>query len=239
MEHPRINEIDEYWRDRLGCNIDDLRRVGTTIHVRKDEKNVNYILLFRTKSASIVKVNPQHLSTVTRAFEGISQTAYLTAAQLQSLLKGLSIKIRVPEYAYYLGLDNFQPVKSAHVRQLNASDRESLENLQNACTSKETELGEVEIHHPAIFGCFVDNQLVAAASLIFDGEIIADVGALTHPNFRGCGFGKTVVTALCQWGLEQHRILQYWTMHSNVNSMKLALSLGFSKYATEELLYLV
>ncbi|WP_193197600.1 hypothetical protein [Nostoc sp. MG11] len=152
MEHSRLSEIDEYWANRLGCNIYDLQRIGTTVHVREDRKNANYILLFRTECASIVKVYPQHLSTVIRALEGISQTAYVTAEQLQFLFKRMSTKIETPEYVYYLSPERFKRVKKkADVRQLTASDSANLKSLQNSCTNKEIELGEVEIHHPAIF----------------------------------------------------------------------------------------
>ena len=84
----------------------------------------------------------------------------------------------------------------------------------------------------------VSRLLLAVAAFIFDGDVIADVGVITHPHHRGKGLGKSIVLELVRYGIEQRRIVQYTTQEQYVSSKRLAESIGFWLYAVEEGLYL-
>ncbi len=121
-------------------------------------------------------------------------------------------KVSPAEKVLYLNPAEFRPFIKPEVRQLSAADSHDLTVMHQGCSLAEQQAGEVNIDHPAIFGAYAGNRLAAAASLIDQGQGIADVGVLVHRDFRGQGYGRAVVSALSQWGLDNERIVQYWRL---------------------------
>jgi predicted GNAT family acetyltransferase len=58
------------------------------------------------------------------------------------------------------------------------------------------------------------------------------VGILTHPEYRGQGYGKAVVSAMTEYGIGSGGVLAYRTLSSNNPSVGIARSLGYQEYAT-------
>jgi len=54
---------------------------------------------------------------------------------------------------------------------------------------------------------------------------------LTHPAHRGSGLGRNVVSEVVRRALAQHQLLLYQTLESNVAAVRLALGLGYTRYA--------
>jgi hypothetical protein len=84
------------------------------------------------------------------------------------------------------------PTPDSRIRLLSNSDHPALDDLMAACTKEERELGNVCLDQEFSLGLFKNTYLLAAASLIFDGDEIADVGVITHPQYRRSGLGKSV-----------------------------------------------
>jgi RimJ/RimL family protein N-acetyltransferase len=82
-----------------------------------------------------------------------------------------------------------------------------------------------------VFGCFVDEVLAAAGMLEPWGARLRHVGILTHPGYRGRGYGKAVVSAMTAHGLAAGGVLQYRTLQANLPSVGIARALGFQRFA--------
>jgi predicted GNAT family acetyltransferase len=54
---------------------------------------------------------------------------------------------------------------------------------------------------------------------------------VTHPAFRGNGYGRAVVSAMTRAALDEGAIPHYQTLASNTASRAIARSLGFTEYA--------
>jgi len=247
MDHPRLEEIHAFWAQTLGCEPGDLTRPGTRLVHFAEWGNTNRVSILRREGASIVLLAPGLLDTLLQAVqwhEELSKSVPsrapgktcpgITTRDLQALLGEARISPRPSDHLYYLTLEAFRPFEAGVVRQLGREDAALLEELNAACTPHDRRQGEVEIDHPVVVGCFDDGRLAAAASFIFYGEAVADVGVITHPEARGRGFGKAAVTGLSRWGLEHGRILQYRAAVSNPGSIHIAESLGYGLYALEE-----
>jgi predicted GNAT family acetyltransferase len=119
------------------------------------------------------------------------------------------------------------------LRKLSGEDASAMAALHEACSAEEVEEGYVEVTHQIAFGCFQSEQLVAASSG-YERTGFLDIGVLTHPGFRKKGLGKSVVGALCAWGIEKHIIPQYRHDALNLNSQHVAESLNFKPYFKTE-----
>ena len=105
--------------------------------------------------------------------------------------------------------------------------------LHAANTPEDVDEGYVEVTHQIAFGCFLDEQLVAAASG-YERTGFLDIGVLTHPEFRKKGLGKSAVGALCDWANQNGMIAQYRHDVLNTSSQNVARSLNFQMYFKSE-----
>jgi len=80
--------------------------------------------------------------------------------------------------------------------------------------------------------------MVACASL-YDWRGFGDPGVLVHPDYRKRGLGKAVVSPICQWVLNQGRVMNYRCGSRNTGSARIAKSLGFTQYFEIEVFKLV
>ena len=58
------------------------------------------------------------------------------------------------------------------------------------------------------------------------------IGVVTHPAYRGRGYGRAAVSAATARGLEAGFIVLYQTLLANAPSVALATELGYQPYAT-------
>jgi predicted GNAT family acetyltransferase len=81
-------------------------------------------------------------------------------------------------------------------------------------------------------GVFAGGDLVALAGYEVLGSTIAHISVITHPAFRGRGFGRSTVSHLARVALAAGLVPQYRTLESNRASIRVAESLGFVHYAS-------
>ena len=71
---------------------------------------------------------------------------------------------------------------------------------------------------------------MAAAEIGAGGDRLLHIGILTHPAYRGRGFGKAVVSAMTTYGLATGAVVQYRTLAGNLASVAIAHALGFQDF---------
>jgi predicted GNAT family acetyltransferase len=67
-------------------------------------------------------------------------------------------------------------------------------------------------------------------------EWCTGIGVLIHPNYRGRGLGKAVVSALCEWCIENDVVPMYRVFSDHDHSRRIARALGFREMVTIETL---
>jgi RimJ/RimL family protein N-acetyltransferase len=83
---------------------------------------------------------------------------------------------------------------------------------------------------PPVFGCYAAETLAAAGMLEPWGARLLHVGIVTHPAYRGRGYGKAVVSAMTTHGLTTGAVVQYRTLAANRASVAIAQALGFQRF---------
>jgi predicted GNAT family acetyltransferase len=94
----------------------------------------------------------------------------------------------------------------------------------------EWEHGGSPIEHPCS-GVFVRDQLASLAGYEIWSGGIAHISIVTHPEFRGDGYGRSAVAHLMERVIGAGLLPQYRTLEANGASMRLAEALGFQRYA--------
>jgi RimJ/RimL family protein N-acetyltransferase len=115
-------------------------------------------------------------------------------------------------------------------RLLGPSGGAPLAELERACSATEWAHGGP----PAgadVAGAFADGQLAAAAGYEVWGGTVAHILVVTHPQYRGRGYGRAAVARIAAHAVSRGLLPQYRTLAANQASIRIAEALGFELYA--------
>lgn len=235
------HEIHLKWTQHFGCPVTAVQESGTTLLPDEKYRGEKVVDLCYIGRHTFIQLDPAYLPPLVRALDVLPQDASLTGDDLRRLWGTGAIKSSDRGLFFYLyppDLPNYLPAATYTLRQLTLADQAAMEDLHAALTPAEVEEGSVEVNHEVAFGCFLNDQLVAASSG-YRRTGFMDIGVLTHPGFRRRGLGKAVVGRLCDWSIRQGVIAQYRCDAANSGSRAVAAALNFRLYFRSEDLWLV
>ena len=123
------------------------------------------------------------------------------------------------------------------VRQLSSTDADAalFARFQSSASEQDLDDAYVELDHWAVFGAFVQDRLVTAASMYPWGDSrLADLGVLTLPEYRRQGHARAVVRALCRYAVQKGYEPQYRCQLDNHASLAVAATAGLTHFGTWE-----
>lgn len=135
-----------------------------------------------------------------------------------------------PASVRYADVSDFLLQEEQGARPLTPADNDALRELSVEVGEDAWENSGIAFDRVPIFGIYVKDALVAAASYERWGERILHVGVVTHPEHRGQGYGLGVAAATTAHALEAGGIAQWQTLESNAPSVSIAKHLGFKPY---------
>lgn len=205
---------------------------GPLVQVREDENlHAHYPVAAYSIGGYLYVMLAPFLMPGKEMLEGLPPSA--SAMKIISILmEGVQMQPDASGF-YTVDPDHLQPASppaGAVIRPLTAADAGIWEEMLSACNPLDREAGALSLEDPLILGCFDETgTLASAASFWYWGKNLADIGVLTHPDRRGRGFGRAVVSALCREGFATGRNIQYRCDDKNEGSVALCKSLGFVK----------
>lgn len=226
-ENNLITVADNYWATHLGITRDQLFSKAVDLISHRGELS-DYPGIFALFREGMVIVSLPNRAEFRRTLSSRLSTNLSPATLVEALEPYASKFIGPALLAYASGI----PSSSHPVRELTRKDEPAINTLQIACDDTEWEHGGPGDLTRSASGIFYDNQLVALASYEIWGNSIAHISIVTHPEYRGRGFGASAVAHIAARALADGLLPQYRTLESNAPSMRIARALGFTKYAS-------
>ena len=163
------------------------------------------------------------------------------AADLSARIERSGISLNDPDHLFYLTLDDQAVLRressGAETRQLTAADAALFEDFTSEAPEDDLDEAFVELDHWLVFGTFIDDKLVSAASMYpWSGTQLADLGVITLPAFRGRGLARVTVRAMSAEALRREYEPQYRCQLDNAASVALARAAGFTRWGTWEVI---
>jgi GNAT superfamily N-acetyltransferase len=233
--------IKGYWCGRFGLEPADWERSWT--HVFGDEvfAGTPEIYLTRFGKMTVARLDPAKREWVDWPAE-LGSTALDVDALIARAAEGHGIKRAGAGLSLYLDPDEFRPAAAVAELELRRLDGKAewplVKSLLEGCSEEEVDDAEIYEDDPdaVVFGGFAGERLVCYAGFRYWEEKFADIGILTHPEFRRRGVGKWLVSALCEWCLENGVIPMYRVDPENSGSRRIAEALGFALWARIDVL---
>lgn len=228
--------IYQNWAGYFGCPVETAQQNGTSLLPERKYDGDKIIALWYIGKHTFVQMDPAYFSQLEKLVKELPTDTSLSGNHIETAWGRDAISSRDAGLTYYLfpqDLPSYLPAEPFSLRQLSAADADAMSALHAANTPEDVDEGYVEVTHQIAFGCFLDEQLVAAASG-YERTGFLDIGVLTHPEFRKKGLGKAAVGALCDWGVQNNMIAQYRHNTLNIGSQSVAQSLNFQMYFKSE-----
>jgi GNAT superfamily N-acetyltransferase len=214
------------WAAHFGCPADELfagpLRIVTHGHKLADYRGV--FGLFHDTGA-IVSLPANNADVLCPLLSGLVHDC--SPGALATALRPVAGAIIGPAYIGY-ATEIARPTHSA--RALNFDDASALDALRQSCAPTEWEHGGSPLDHPCS-GVVLEGELVAIAGYETWGATIAHISVVTHPEFRGRGFGRSAVAHVATRAISVGLLPQFRALESNYASIHIAESLGFCAYA--------
>jgi len=223
------------WTNSFGRSTETAHQSGTTIVPESNYEGKKVIVLEYIGSHTFAQIDPFYFQALNQLVQSLPPGTSMNGTHIQGAWEESAIQHGhgITYYLHPSDLPSQRPAQPFTLRKLTNEDADAMASLHQACTEEEVEEGYVEVTHQIAFGCFLDEQLVAASSG-YERTGFLDIGVLTHPAFRRKGLGRAVVAALCEWAVQKHIIPQYRHDVLNVNSQFIAESLNFKPYFKTE-----
>ncbi len=221
-----ISTATSYWASHLGCSTEAIfaQPLSIITHGGDLGDSDGIFALFRGCAATI-SVPPDCLERLRHQLP----PQPLTPAIFVDAFRGSGFTVIGPAYIGYSEVvcPPVQPVHSLTGRDVLAAGA-----LRAVCAEAEWEHGGSLVGEHTSSGVFISSELVALAGYEVWRGTIAHISVITHPAFRGRGFGRSAVAHVARVALTAGLVPQYRTLQSNRASIRIAESLGFFHYAT-------
>lgn len=123
------------------------------------------------------------------------------------------------------------------IRTLSQADAQLFSEFQERCSDDDRDEAFVELDHWLVVAAVKGNRIVCATSAYpWQDSSLVDIGVLTDPEFRGQGYGRATVRAISREILLRNLEPQYRCDPSNAASAALAISSGFTRFGTWNLI---
>ncbi len=192
-----------------------------------------------SRSVSVLSVaDGRRVLTVTprRAAElALSPAVTVSADELARRLAAAGLELNGPDHLFYLPVAEqetltLEPVGS-QTRPLTAEDAALFGRFAQEAPEDDLDDAFVELDHWLVFGTLLDGRLVSVASMYpWDRSLLADLGVITLPEYRGRGLGRATVRAMSARAIALGYEPQYRCQFDNVSSVALAASAGFALF---------
>ena len=159
--------------------------------------------------------------------------------ELSARLDRAGMVLADPDHLFYLPLAEQvalreEPWDSA-TRPLTEADAAVFAEFTAQAPEDDLDEAFVELDHWLVMGTFSGERLVSAASMYPWGEtLLADLGVITLPEFRGRGLGRATVRAISAAALARGYEPQYRCQLENTASAALARAAGFALFGVWE-----
>ncbi len=151
---------------------------------------------------------------------------------LPGSLGAAGVALHGADHVYYFPV-GARPSIDRDVRVLTRDDAAEFAEFVAANSADDLDDAWVELDHWLVAGVFVGERLVSAASMYpWEGSLLADLGVLTTPAFRGKGHARRLVRGISALALERGYEPQYRCQTDNAASIALAGSCGLALFAS-------
>jgi GNAT superfamily N-acetyltransferase len=222
---------DVFWAAFLGVEPEDWSTCGISYRCHAGLSGYRGFWCFRRNDRLVVSAPSRWVERMRVLLSGWEQERLVDPASLADALGADFERSIGPAFQGCLDADRFAGRAAPQVRRLTPEDGEAVDLFRMDCGSGDWESSGLAAAETWRHAYFEGEQITALAGYRPWREDVGDPCVLTHPAFRGGGRGAAVTSAVIADALSSGKLLLYQTLESNEAAVRIALSLGYARYA--------
>lgn len=227
------NKLKQIYKERASiynCDIDVFEEYGSTVLDIESMRNKDFFTLAKFEKHTFIRKDPEMALDI----EEDSLNGSNVLDNLKEIYENRGRKIEKTYcYYYYLSdkkIDYVSKLDIKNIREMN-NGLEVLNTYLNNLTEDELDLADIKMDNldPIIFGGFEEDNMVAYISHRYpeSNKSIADMGIVTSKDYRGKGYGKSMLVHEVNYCIEHGLIPMYIVLDSNTASCALVEKTSF------------
>lgn len=195
---------DIFWAEFFGITPQTLAIPGTFVVPHKALIGYKGAWLFLHRSTLVVSVPECDVAVLKGvASKFLDHSRPLELCDAANLFGSRVGRVIGPAYQGMIIQSEFRPVSSSKVRLLEETDRPNLIRLSEMLENDEWEHASIDARLDEHIFIATDGPRIIAAANAKEQDGAMVLGVVTHPQFRGQGIGKAVVSAAVNFALSQ------------------------------------
>ena len=219
---------DDFWADFLGVAPTAWAEVGASVQPHAGLSGYRGFWCFRRKQRTIISAPAAWLARLTEVTAEAPDRDLLLPTFWEKALSQAFERVIGPAFQGCLEPGKFRPRPNGSVRALEDRDAPAVEEFRTACGEDWNMPDNAELFRHAYFE---GGTITALAGYRAWSDKAGDACVITRPTARGRGRGTAVTSAVVAEALSHGKLLLYQTLESNEPAVRIALSLGYERYA--------
>jgi GNAT superfamily N-acetyltransferase len=219
---------DEFWADFFGVAPTAWAEVGASVQPHAGLSGYRGFWCFRRNQRTIISAPPAWMARLAEVTAEAPDHDLLLPTFWERALPQDLDRVIGPAFQGCLEPGKFRPRSNASVRALEDHDAPAVEEFRTACGEDWNMPNDAELFRHA----YLDGGTITAmAGYRAWSDKAGDACVITRPTARGRGCGTAVTSAVVAEALSNEKLLLYQTLESNAPAVRIALSLGYDRYA--------
>jgi len=222
---------DQFWAGYLGVETSAWSVPGVSVNGHVGLRGYRGVWFFLRHKRLVVSAPDGWVPHIRKYFPSALPFDNATEEAPLRELFGDHFERRIgPAFQGSLRREDFVPIKAGNVRQPTVDDIQAIATFRAQCVDGEVESGvdKAPLYRAAYFkGC----QITALSGYRAWSDVAGDPCVLTHPQYRGRGWGTAVVSMTVELALNDGKVVLYQTLESNTAAVKIAKRVGYEQYA--------
>jgi GNAT superfamily N-acetyltransferase len=222
---------DRFWAEYLGITPSDWHQPGVSIRAHEGLKGYRGVWCFSRHGRTVVSAPAGWVPYLEVQLRDVPQERLMEESFLRGLFADDLDCILGPAFQGCLSPERFRPVHSPDVRFLAAEESATIEVFRGECGQEAWDDSGLDEGKHDLAARLEGDRIVAMAGYRAWTEDAGDPCILTHPAYRGRGWGTAATSAVVERALQGGKLLLYQTLEANVAAVRIARRLGYDQYA--------
>ena len=223
---------DQFWAEFFGIAAADLAEPGVSVVSHVGLAGYRGVWFFLRGPRLVVSAPDPWLQHICGALAQTRNPAALPDQNALLEIFGLSLERSIgPAFHGALDAPQLRTSASQHVRALTEADSDAVSEFRDRCGIEDWDHSAIEKAQLLRCGYFDDGRLVSIAGFRPWSSTAGDPCVLTLSDYRGRGHAKEVVGKVLAGAFAQGHLLLFQTLEANIAAVRVALGLGYVRYA--------
>jgi len=219
---------DKFWADFLGVDPTDWDRPGVAVRAHVGLSGYRGFWCFRRTQRTVVSAPAPWVPRLGELVADCADDDLMRPAFWAQALPHAFERAIGPAFQGCLSPSSFRATPNDSVRLVGAADRLAVEELRAACGPEWNMPDNADLWR---YAYFEEGMVTALAGYRSWSDHAGDPCVITRPDARSAGRGAAVTSAVVAEALRNAKLLLYQTLESNESAVRIALSLGYERYA--------